>query len=504
MVLAHSMNALRFEYSAMYFEEPGNTQYQAWLEGLEEKPDIWTTESNKEYTNLHEGDYIFHVKARNVHGVESNESTFYFSVEPPWYRTLYAYFGYLLLFIFVLFGGIRLYVRKLKADRDRLERIVKERTSEIQQQKEEISVQAEELERINQELQKLSLVASKTDNAVIIAGPNGSVEWINDGFVRLFGYSLGEIQERLDGKIDKLGNNKEWKEMFEKVNQTKKYAVKESEITTKSGEILNIQTTLTPILDYENNVNRYIAISTDITQLKEVQRELQKLIATKDKFFSIIAHDLKNPFHSLMGISELLTKYHNAYNREKLKELYGQLYNVTHKGYQLLTNLLEWSRSQTGNLKFLPEKVDISELVDKSMDLIITTAESKNVKVENTIKSGLIVLADKNTITTVIRNLVSNAIKYSEEGGKVTILGEERDDSVVISVQDNGVGISPENMDKLFRIDVNYSTKGTYDESGTGLGLILCKEFVEKNGGKMFAESILGEGSTFSFTLKKP
>ncbi len=502
--LSYSLNALRFEFSAAYFEEPGNTKYKVWLEGLESEPDVWILETNKEYTNLQEGEYIFHVKAKNIHGIESNESSFYFSVEPPWYRTVYAYFGYIIIFIVLLYLGIWLYVRKLKADRDRLERIVKERTSEIQQQKEEISVQAEELERINQELQKLSLVASKTDNAVIIANAEGNIEWINDGFIRLFGYSLNELKNTGKDKIENLGDEKEWKEMLLEVNRIKKFVIKESEITTRDGQKRNIQTTLTPILNYENSILKYIAISTDISRLKEVQEELQKLIATKDKFFSIIAHDLKNPFHSLMGISELLTKYHDSYEHDKLKELYAQLYNVTHKGYQLLTNLLEWSRSQTGNLKFKPETTDIAQLVNNSLDILISTAESKNIKVKNNIKPGLNVIADKNTITTVVRNLVSNAVKYSREGGTVIISAEERENDVKVNVEDNGVGISPENIEKLFRIDINFSTKGTYDESGTGLGLLLCKEFVEKNGGKIFVESILGEGSTFSFTLDKP
>jgi PAS domain S-box-containing protein len=502
--LPHKMNAIRFDYSASFFEEPEKTRFMVWLEGYEDKPQDWIDETNKEYTNLKEGNYVFHVIAKNIYGVKSKESVYRFSVDPPWYRTVYAYLGYIVVFILVLYAGIRLYVKKLKADRDRLERIVQQRTSEIEQQKEEIKVQAEELERINQELQKLSLVASKTDNGVIIADSKDQIEWVNEGFTRLFGYNLTEWKHEKGPGLENLRDeHNHMDEVLKEVKGKKKSVVFESAIETKNKESVTVQTTLTPITDNRGQIEKYIAISTDVTKLKETQKALRKLIATKDKFFSIIAHDLKNPFHSLMGISELLVSNQNNYEEEKLKELHKHLYKVTHQGYQLLTNLLEWARSQTGRLKFYPEKINIAELVEDTIDMISSTADSKDIRINNLIDPDRKVKADKNTITTVIRNLISNAIKYSETNEEVKIYSEDNGDFVKISIEDNGVGISPENIDKLFRIDVNFSTRGTDDESGTGLGLILCKEFVERNGGEIFVESILGKGSTFSFTLMK-
>ncbi len=502
LILPYEMNALRFEYSSAFYENPEDTRFFVWLEGYEQKPNKWISEGTKEYTNLREGDYTFHVIAKDIHGDLSNECTYSFAIEAPWYRTIYAYIVYFFITLALLYLFVRLYVKKIKADRDRLERIIKQRTGEIQQQKEEITAQAEELEKINKELQKLSLVASKTDNAVLIADSKGNIEWINEGFTHLFGYTLEEFKRRIGRNIVELGVENIWKNVLEEVKQNKQSAIFESEIITKDNNTLNIQTTLTPILNKNEYIDKYIAISTNISQLKETQKELHKLIATKDKFFSIIAHDLKNPFHSLMGISELLIKNVGKHDQGELIEIYEHLYQLTHQGYQLLTNLLEWARSQTGRLKFNPERVHLYNLVEDSLELICSTAKSKGVKILNQVDDSLYVNADKNTVITVLRNLVSNAVKYSKSNTYVKIFSKEINQYVKVYVEDEGVGISQEDKGKLFRMDESYSTKGTEGESGTGLGLILCKEFVEKNGGEIFVSSEIGAGSTFSFTLK--
>jgi PAS domain S-box-containing protein len=501
--LSYNQNALRFEYSATFFDEPDQIVYKAWLEGYEEIPDKWSNETNKEYTNLREGEYVFHVKAKNIYGQESEEALYHFSVTPPWYRSVLAYILYIFAILAIIHLSVRLYVRKLKADKQKLERMVKERTAEINQQKEEIEAQAEELSRVNQELQKLSLVASKTDNAVMITNEKGYIEWVNEGFKRLFGYSGSKLKTFAGNTITEVIPEVDLNALLNQKNKREESVVYESEVRTKDGRNVYLQTTLTPILSNSDKVDRFIAISADISQLKATERKLQKLVATKDKFFSIIAHDLKNPFHSIMGISELLSTDETRYSEEKIKELHTHLYKVAHQGYQLLTNLLEWARSQTGRLDFKFESVKLYDLVEESFELLDSASQQKQLNMENLIEEDLHIWADRNTIKTVLRNLISNAVKYTPSGGYVRVYNHYRNGQVEVFVEDNGVGISPENLEKLFRIDTNYTTKGTEEEGGTGLGLILCKEFVEKNGGELKVDSVLESGSTFSFTVNR-
>ncbi len=236
-------------------------------------------------------------------------------------------------------------------------------------------------------------------------------------------------------------------------------------------------------------------------KVEQRTQELRELNATKDKFFSIIAHDLKNPFNTLMGFTELLLENLNDYNQEKLEEFISILHETSKQSYALLENLLEWSRSQTGRIQMNPEKIDLYELVEENINLLLNHASKKKIKLINEIASPSIVTADANMIRTVIRNLVSNAIKYTNENGIITASASQDNGSVKVSIADTGIGMIPENVEKLFRIDVNYSTKGTANETGTGLGLILCKEFINKNGGKIWVESEFGKGSRFKFTL---
>jgi two-component system sensor histidine kinase/response regulator len=229
--------------------------------------------------------------------------------------------------------------------------------------------------------------------------------------------------------------------------------------------------------------------------------ELNELNATKDKFFSIIAHDLKNPFNTLMGFTELLLDSLEEYTPDKLKEFIGILHETSKQSYALLENLLEWSRSQTGRLQMKTEPIDLYVIAEENIDLLSSLAAKKKITLNNNIQVSSNILADANMIRTVIRNLVSNAIKYTRENGTITVGASRKNDSYEVSIADTGIGIKPENLEKLFRIDVNYSTRGTADEGGTGLGLILCKEFVVRNGGTIWVESEYGKGSAFKFTL---
>ena len=236
-------------------------------------------------------------------------------------------------------------------------------------------------------------------------------------------------------------------------------------------------------------------------KLTESEKHLKEINLTKDRFFSLIAHDLKNPFNALMGFSELLYNNYTDYTQEESKELIKIIYDSSQNLYKLLDNLLQWSRSQLGSIMYSPELSPLHNVVKEEVEMLKPLANKKDVKITLRIEEFMIVWADKNLVAVVVRNLVSNAIKFSSNDDKILIAATEHENHVEISISDTGVGINKEDQDKLFRLDTSFTSRGTADEKGTGLGLLLCKEFVEKNGGTIWVESNEEKGSTFKFTL---
>jgi ligand-binding sensor domain-containing protein/signal transduction histidine kinase len=235
-------------------------------------------------------------------------------------------------------------------------------------------------------------------------------------------------------------------------------------------------------------------------KLAESEKVLTELNATKDKFFSIISHDLKNPLTSLMSISETIMEETKADQDEKSQGI-GKIHESIKEIHALLENLLTWSRAQRGRLNFEPLNFNVARLIEVNLNLHRAMAENKNVTLSYEPEVNIIVYGDREMINTVIRNLVNNAIKFTPAGGMVKVETKRDDSKIHVMVKDSGTGISEENLKKLFRIDVKYKSTGTSGEKGTGLGLILCKEFVEKNGGEMNIESTVNQGSTFGFTI---
>ncbi|GCC50255.1 two-component sensor histidine kinase [Chryseotalea sanaruensis] len=249
----------------------------------------------------------------------------------------------------------------------------------------------------------------------------------------------------------------------------------------------------------KRRANRLLAASNERIQQQNLQ--LQDLNATKDKFFSIISHDLKGPLNSLTSFSGLLINHTDKLSKEDIQMLATDLDKSVKNLFALLENLLEWSRSQTGNIEFKPEAIDLTEILNENKSLLEAQANAKNINIEQLVHQPMPLKAHRHSVTTVVRNLLSNAIKFTPEGGTISLNMEKENRFVKVSVRDTGVGMSPEVMDKLFRIDSKHSTKGTANEKGTGLGLILCKDFIEKNGGQIGVSSELNKGSVFYFTL---
>ncbi|MCP5495877.1 MAG: response regulator [Leptospiraceae bacterium] len=240
-----------------------------------------------------------------------------------------------------------------------------------------------------------------------------------------------------------------------------------------------------------------------LTQEKLLQKveELDTANATKDKFFSIIGHDLSNLFGSFLNIMEMWRYYKNGVPEDQFVKVLNSVQNSAEMGYTLLLNLLEWSRLQTGRMPFKQERIHLKQMVEETFRLLESNAMKKNIEMSLNIPEDITIFADINMLDTTIRNLVSNAIKFTPNGGEISVSSERKDSFIEIAVKDSGVGIEPENLQKIFQIDTKHKTFGTNKERGTGLGLILCKEFVEKHKGEINVNSTPNEGSQFFIRL---
>jgi len=256
------------------------------------------------------------------------------------------------------------------------------------------------------------------------------------------------------------------------------------------------------------NIRSIILNVRDITErkkaeqaLRESEIRLSELNATKDKFFSIIAHDLLSPFNSIIGLTNLLDSQLKQKDYEGLEKYNSIIQSSSKQALNLLTNLLEWARTQTGKIKFNPVTFELTQEIKETINLSNISAKRKEITIQQNLPSKLPVFADKLMIHTVLRNVISNAVKFTHKGGKIKVSAEKDKDHIKILVEDNGIGIKKEHMDNLFSIDNNYSQPGTQNETGTGLGLLLCNEFIKIHSGKIDVESKEGKGSRFYFTL---
>ena len=235
--------------------------------------------------------------------------------------------------------------------------------------------------------------------------------------------------------------------------------------------------------------------------LSESEKSLKELNASKDKFFSIISHDLKGPYQGLLSILDLLIKDYSTLDDEEKMDIFIKIRNNSQRTYNLLDNLLQWSRMQTGKVRFQPERINLLKVSSGIIELFCDSANGKDLKIKNLTSDDIYLFADLNMIQLIMRNLLSNAIKFSYPGNEIIVSTKKLDGYVEVSVQDFGVGMDIEKSRNLFRIDVQNSTMGTAREKGTGLGLLLCKDMVNMHKGEIWSKSEEGKGSTFSFTI---
>ncbi len=369
----------------------------------------------------------------------------------------------------------------------------------VQNLQKEVAVSKLAEVEISKSEEKFRKIAENISEGVCII-QSGQIHWANIIFNNIFGYSAEEISNLKSKSLLEPNEYQKLIHFFKNhFNNRKSYPFFDTIGIKKNKENIFISITAGKII-YENKPAVLMVIQ-DITLRVNNEQKLRELIATKDKFFSIIAHDLKSPFDSILGFSDILVEQVRVKQYNHIEKYAGIIQQSSNKAMNLLVNLMEWSQSQTGRMIFNPSYFEMVNLINDTVNLLNSVANQKSINIIKELPFSAPLYADKDMISTILRNLISNAIKFTKSGGQINIKLEEKTDKIIVSVSDNGIGIPKDNLEKLFKIDENISTVGTQKEAGTGLGLILCKEFVEKHSGTILVESKIDVGSTFSFTI---
>lgn len=411
------------------------------------------------------------------------------------------------------------YETALNLHQEKLEELILERTREladtnrhleieISERKSSESLLRESERKLSTLINNLSGIAYRCKNDA-----ERTMSYLSDGCSALTGYKIDSLIGNKQISFNSLIHPDDKEGVVSRINACVVNNLpyqSEYRLLTKSGEekwVLDKGFGLTSSNQDEKYLEGFII---DITQriwaeeaIKKYSEELQELNNSKDKFFSIIAHDLKSPFQGLLGCSNfLLNEFDSLDNKDKLK-LAQDINGASNNLYKLIENLLHWSRMQRSNIEFQAERINLFDEVNYVFKILERSASNKNIQLINKAAKSLHINADLNMLNSVFQNLISNAIKFTPKGGSITITSVKRGDFIEVSVTDSGVGIKTEDLSKLFRIDSHFSTKGTNNEEGTGLGLILCKEMIEKHQCKIWAESEYGKGTSFKFTIPK-
>ena len=373
-----------------------------------------------------------------------------------------------------------------------------------------------ELGIANHKLQEAISDAHRKYEMAIKAGKAGVYEIDPDNFeiegdetlAEVFGFKLQDVKEKGWSSLMPVEDYNKKREVLASLLQgkIKSYSL-EHRVIKNDGTVVWAESSGSLVKTSKGKI-KIVGTLTDITErklaeykLKKYSEELESLNSSKDKFFSIISHDLRNPFNSLLGFSELLANNIEDLTEQEIKDSAKTLNRTAHNLFNLLTNLLEWSKLQNGTFKIEKTEIILSEVINYTLDSFSESIRAKDIAIMRETESELKVLADRNMIDSAVRNLISNAIKFSNTGGIITIGCVANGKVAELFVTDSGVGIPEEDQERIFKIEKQFSTEGTNNEKGTGFGLLLCKEMVEKNGGSIRFKSKRDEGSTFTISL---
>jgi len=547
-------NTVLFRYSATEFIAPEKVEYSHYLEGFNTKWSPWGKMNRVRYTNLKGGRYVFHVRARNVYDKQSHEATYGFTIHGPWYAHPLAVIFYVLTGMVLIWMGFRLYTSGLKRSNLLLGKMVEERTREMEQQKDEIRNQAEQLSRTNQELEKLSIVASETDNAVMILNRDGHPEWVNEGFTRLYGYEIDDLNDATQSSRLLAALRKPLKACLqEKVTKTF-----ESRNQSSKGDQIWTHTTLTPIMNKDDTVEKVIAIDSNISKIKlaeeEIKRQKSEIEAQRDylkeqkefiekqneeleqhrtrleqlveqrtrdlkkakeqaeeanqlksSFLANMSHEIRTPMNAIVGFSNLLND--KDINYDIRKELINQINIHSHTLLNLIDNIIDLAKIDAGQLEIKQVDCPMDNILEELKDAFRETVAYKDVDLEvhtDARLSNYQVMGDPYRVKQVYSNLIDNAVKFTDAGTVefgYDLTREHERTWVRCYVSDTGIGISKKQQGLIFQrfTKVEYHREKLY--RGAGLGLTISKILIEMMGGRIWLESVPHEGSVFYFIL---
>jgi len=350
--------------------------------------------------------------------------------------------------------------------------------------------------------EKLRSIMENSPDAIFMVNPHGKYIYTNKAVTLMLGYSSEDMKNKTLADISPPNKIEEYYGMFKTI-LTKGSLFTEIELLKSDGNY--ISTDLNAVLLPDGTV---FASCRDITErkvttqnLKESKKKLLRLNADKDRFISILGHDLRNPFGNILGLSEILVEDLRKADISEIEVIANQINATAQNTSVLLDEILVWASTQQGSISSNPQLLNLRDICLNVLEVLKQTASTKNITINYSAPDEIKVYADIDMLKTILRNIISNAIKFTKKDGVISINADKNSVDVRISVSDTGVGISDDNLTKLFDISQIVTTKGTSKENGTGLGLLICKEFVENHGGKIGVESALGKGSDFYFTL---
>lgn len=384
----------------------------------------------------------------------------------------------------------------------------------------ELKMQNEELKQITETLELRSsaheaseemirAIFNIADVGISITDENGKYLLFNDWWPNKLGYTTKEMEQLSNIETTHPEDQEETRYWYGKViqNDLDKYHL-EKRYLKKDGSFFWGDLSVSTIRNRNSNTINLISVIVDITERKKAEvhiinqnDQLHELNSTKDKFISILAHDLKNPLNSLIGLSKFLLEEINGYDIDKTKEFLLQINATSKETYSLLIELLEWSQAQQNRTSYNPININLHSIARECISSLYQQASVKNIEISHHIPKDITIFADAELVKAIFRNLITNAIKFTPNSGKIEVTAKADRTTVEVSVKDNGVGMDTKTRNTLFKICETESREGTAQERGTGFGLLLCKEFVKKHNGNIWVESELGQGSTFSFTL---
>ena len=343
-------------------------------------------------------------------------------------------------------------------------------------------------------------ILSYNCDPIFIKDKDSRFIFVNNEWCKMIGYEKEEILGRTFVEHLFEDQREQFLEMDRDVLSFKKEFIQDSSLVTKDGRLMSVIIKKNYYVD-DSGEPLIVCIVHDVTEIKKVQDELSKINQEKDKFFSIIAHDLRNPFLSFLGLTQLMTEDLHKMTLDQIKILTTSMKDSAVNIYNLLENLLQWSMVRRNLMIADIEIIELKPRIEDVLNMISSLADDKWIEIIFDIPEGLYVYADSNMLKSIIINLFSNAVKFTHKRGSIKISAVKVDSTIEISVEDTGIGMDQKMIDNLFQLEFSTNRKGTEGELTTGLGLILCRDFVKKNNGRLWVTSEVNKGTKFSFTL---